>query len=112
MSPKTWRLSDLGAKHAFLRAALGWGGMPHHLVEADLATGTLVPLKLAEFGRADLHLHVGDLSNGHAARSRGALADRSAEAIRRGHTNFGSEPLSSRFAKAGAAGAAVCEEAG
>ncbi|NSM56044.1 LysR family transcriptional regulator, partial [Serratia marcescens] len=48
MSPKTWRLSDLGAKHAFLRAALGWGGMPHHLVEDDLANGTLVPLALAE----------------------------------------------------------------
>ncbi len=48
MSPKTWRLSDLGAKHAFLRAGLGWGGMPLHLVEADLANGTLVPLTLAE----------------------------------------------------------------
>ena len=48
MSPKTWRLSDLGAKHAFLRAGLGWGGMPLHLVEGDLATGTLVPLRLAE----------------------------------------------------------------
>ena len=35
MSPKTWRLSDLAAKHAFLRAGLGWGGMPLHLVEAD-----------------------------------------------------------------------------
>jgi len=48
MSPKTWRLSDLGAKHAFLRAGLGWGGMPLHLVEADLANGALVPLTLAE----------------------------------------------------------------
>ena len=25
MSPRTWRLADLGAKHAFLRAGLGWG---------------------------------------------------------------------------------------
>ncbi len=25
---RTWRLADLGAKHAFLRAGLGWGGMP------------------------------------------------------------------------------------
>jgi len=48
MSPKTWRLSDLGAKHAFLRAALGWGGMPLHTVETDLANGTLVRLTLAE----------------------------------------------------------------
>lgn len=48
MSPKTWRLSDLGAKHAFLRAGLGWGGMPLHMVESDLANGTLVQLTLAE----------------------------------------------------------------
>ena len=41
-SPRTWRLADLGAKHAFLRAGLGWGGMPTELVEADLARGTLV----------------------------------------------------------------------
>src|SRR3977135_4320599 len=27
-SENTWRLADLGAKHAFLRAGLGWGGMP------------------------------------------------------------------------------------
>lgn len=48
MSPKTWRLSDLGAKHAFLRAGLGWGGMPLHLVKGDITNGTLVPLRLAE----------------------------------------------------------------
>jgi len=42
VSPKTWRLSDLGAKHAFLLAGRGWGGMPLHLVEADLASGVLV----------------------------------------------------------------------
>ena len=45
-SPKTWRLSDLGAKHAFLRAGLGWGGMPRHVVEADFESGALVPLNL------------------------------------------------------------------
>ena len=47
-SSRTWRLSDLGAKHAFLRAALGWGGMPHHVVEPDLASGALVPLVLEQ----------------------------------------------------------------
>jgi DNA-binding transcriptional LysR family regulator len=41
LSPKTWRLADLGAKHAFLRAGLGWGGMPAERVEADLADGSL-----------------------------------------------------------------------
>ena len=47
-SHRTWRLSDLGAKHAVLRAGLGWGGMPRHVVEADLANGALVPLVLEE----------------------------------------------------------------
>ena len=27
-SPKTWRLADLGAKHAMLKAGLGWGSLP------------------------------------------------------------------------------------
>lgn len=43
-STRTWRLADLGAKHAFLRAGLGWGGMPAELVQADLARGTLVKI--------------------------------------------------------------------
>jgi DNA-binding transcriptional LysR family regulator len=45
-SSRTWRLSDLGAKRAFLRAGLGWGGMPLHVVEEDLASGTLVKLTI------------------------------------------------------------------
>jgi DNA-binding transcriptional LysR family regulator len=44
LSPRTWRLADLGAKHAFLRAGLGWGSMPTHAIEADLRDGVLVPL--------------------------------------------------------------------
>ncbi|WP_431285247.1 LysR family transcriptional regulator [Humitalea sp. 24SJ18S-53] len=47
-SPRTWRLADLGAKHAFLLAGLGWGGMPADRVEADLAAGTLVELRLID----------------------------------------------------------------
>jgi DNA-binding transcriptional LysR family regulator len=42
MSPKIWRLCDLAAKHHFLRAGFGFGVMPLHMVEADLANGTLV----------------------------------------------------------------------
>lgn len=36
-SANTWRLADLGSKHAFLRAGLGWGGMPVGLIETDKA---------------------------------------------------------------------------
>jgi DNA-binding transcriptional LysR family regulator len=44
ISPRTWRLADLGAKHEFLRAGLGWGGMPEAMIAADLAAGILVRL--------------------------------------------------------------------
>lgn len=46
LSQQAWRLADLGAKHAFLRAGLGWGSMPLHMVEQDLAQGSLVRLSL------------------------------------------------------------------
>ncbi len=53
-SPKTWRLADLGAKHAMLKAGLGWGGLPAHLVEEDLAAGRLRRIDiLAEDGASE-----------------------------------------------------------
>ena len=48
LSPRSWRLADLGAKHALLREGIGWGSMPRHMVEEDLARGTLVELDLPE----------------------------------------------------------------
>jgi len=47
-SANTWRLADLGAKHAFLRAGLGWGGMPVDMIKADLAKGSLVKIRLED----------------------------------------------------------------
>src|SRR5256885_7004173 len=47
-SANTWRLADLGAKHAFLRAGLGWGGMPMGVVETDLADGSLVKIRMED----------------------------------------------------------------
>jgi DNA-binding transcriptional LysR family regulator len=47
-SLRTWRLGDLGAKHAMLLAGVGWGNMPEHMVADDLATGRLVRLKLED----------------------------------------------------------------
>jgi DNA-binding transcriptional LysR family regulator len=46
LSPLTWRMADLGAKHAFLRAGLGWGHMPLHMVKADLDSGALVKIRV------------------------------------------------------------------
>lgn len=41
LSPRTWRLADLGAKHQLLREGIGWGNMPLPLIEPDLVAGTL-----------------------------------------------------------------------
>jgi DNA-binding transcriptional LysR family regulator len=48
MSPRTWRLADLGAKHALLREGIGWGNMPLAMIEADLVAGTLVRLAMPD----------------------------------------------------------------
>lgn len=43
-SPLTWRLADMGAKHAFLCAGFGWGHMPLAMVHGQLQSGELVAL--------------------------------------------------------------------
>ncbi|AIR67190.1 LysR family transcriptional regulator [Cedecea neteri] len=48
MSPSTWRLGDLLAKHAFLLDGLGWGSMPSHVVERDIREGRLVRLSIED----------------------------------------------------------------
>lgn len=47
-SPRTWRLADLGAKHALLREGIGWGNMPLPMIEPDLVAGTLVRLAMPD----------------------------------------------------------------
>jgi len=54
---KVWRLSHLGAKLAFLRAGLGFGALPLHSVEADLASGALVQIT-TEDAPAGVHMVV------------------------------------------------------
>ncbi|MHA7818034.1 MAG: LysR family transcriptional regulator [Erythrobacter sp.] len=48
LSPLTWRLGDLGAKHSLLRQGLGWGNMPREMVAGDLEQRRLVELDLPE----------------------------------------------------------------
>jgi DNA-binding transcriptional LysR family regulator len=43
-SQQTWRLADMGAKHAFLCAGFGWGHMPLAMVHSQLQSGELVAL--------------------------------------------------------------------
>ena len=48
LSPETWRLGDLGAKHTLLKEGLGWGNMPREMVAGDIERGRLVELDLPE----------------------------------------------------------------
>jgi DNA-binding transcriptional LysR family regulator len=76
---RTWRLGDLGAKHAFLRAGLGWGNMPEATVRDDVREGRLVLLAVAEPDRRHypfMLIRRPDAPAGPAARW---LADRFAE---------------------------------
>ena len=59
VSGHTWRLADLSAKHSMLLSSLGWGNMPSHLVEDDLARGRLKTICLADFGTRVTHLAMG-----------------------------------------------------
>jgi DNA-binding transcriptional LysR family regulator len=73
LSTTTWRLADLGAKHALLRAGLGWGNLPAHLVADDLAAGRLIRIAPAEWSDAAFQLpmlfvHRTDAPLGPAAR--------------------------------------------
>jgi DNA-binding transcriptional LysR family regulator len=40
-SKNAWRLADMGARHAFLRAGFGFGNMPRFMVEDDIASKKL-----------------------------------------------------------------------
>lgn len=57
VSPRTWRLADLGAKHALLLEAIGWGNMPRHAVADDLAAGRLIELRLPDASPLDYRLN-------------------------------------------------------
>jgi DNA-binding transcriptional LysR family regulator len=56
MSPSTWRMADLFAKHAFLVSGLGWGGMPLHAVAKDIAEGRLIELSIRDMPPGGLEL--------------------------------------------------------
>ena len=53
-SPNTWRLADMGAKHAFLRAGFGFGPMPRFMVEDDVASDRLRAIRIEMPGVANL----------------------------------------------------------
>ena len=48
VSPRTWRLADLGSKHMLLKEGIGWGNMPLPMVQEDLESQRLVHLDLPD----------------------------------------------------------------
>ena len=52
-SQNAWRLADMGAKHAFLRAGFGFGHMPMFMVENDIADGKLRAVRIEMPGVAN-----------------------------------------------------------
>ncbi len=54
VSPSTWRLADLSTKYAFIKDGVGWGGMPLHMVDKDIASGKVVVLDLVDMSGAAL----------------------------------------------------------
>jgi DNA-binding transcriptional LysR family regulator len=45
LSPRTWRVAELYTKHALIRANLGWGNLPEHVVRDDLKSRELVRIQ-------------------------------------------------------------------
>lgn len=56
-SARTWRLGDLGAKHALLREGIGWGNMPLHMVRDDLVSGALKRLAMPDHPGGDYQMY-------------------------------------------------------
>ena len=78
---RTWRLADLGAKHALLLAGVGWGSMPEAMVCDDIAAGRLVRLRLDTWDTVAYPLravHRSDVALGPAANW---LVDQLAQAL-------------------------------
>jgi len=73
LSSRTWRVRDLHTKHALLRAGLGWGNLPEHLVQDDLAARRLIKIAVEAWGEDEHRLYLsavyrGDVTFGPAHR--------------------------------------------
>ncbi|MCC6217124.1 MAG: LysR family transcriptional regulator [Polyangiaceae bacterium] len=59
LSSERWRVLELGTKVALLAAGLGWGNLPLHAAQSELAAGRLVRIEPAEWGDADYLVPLG-----------------------------------------------------
>src|SRR5215468_1183932 len=66
LSSRTWRVRDLHTKHALLRAGLGWGNLPEHLVRDDLRARRLVPIRVEAWAEDEHTLYLSAVYRGDA----------------------------------------------
>jgi len=78
--PRVSRLSHLEPSSPFLRAGLGFGRLPMHVIEADLATAPLVRLRPRPRPGGLRHSHVGDIPDRQPTRAGWDVVHRSPEA--------------------------------
>jgi len=64
LSPRTWRVGDLHTKHEMLKAGLGWGNLPSHLVADDLVSKALVRIRPAAWAEDEHTLHLSAVHRG------------------------------------------------
>lgn len=58
LSPRSWRVADLHTKHMMLRAGVGWGNLPEHLVSEDLRQRRLVAIEPDPWGEDEHMLYL------------------------------------------------------
>jgi DNA-binding transcriptional LysR family regulator len=73
LSSRTWRVRDVHTKHALLRAGLGWGNLPEHMVRDDVRARRLVKIRVEAWGEDEHTLYLsavyrGDVTFGPAHR--------------------------------------------
>jgi len=73
IAPRTWRVTDLGAKTNLIRRGVGWGSLPLGLVAPDIAASTLVRLHPQVWSPDGHHLPMHAITRNGATRGR-ALA--------------------------------------
>jgi DNA-binding transcriptional LysR family regulator len=58
LSSRTWRVRDVHTKHALLRAGLGWGNLPSHMVRDDLRARRLIKIRVEAWGEDEHTLYL------------------------------------------------------
>jgi DNA-binding transcriptional LysR family regulator len=53
-----WTVTDVAAKKELIASGMGWGGLPEHVIAAELASGALVTLDVPEFEADRMELFV------------------------------------------------------